>query len=51
MDSSKASTGYELAIRMESILRTHRIELLLYRYALLVRVSNEEGLDRRRIGL
>jgi hypothetical protein len=49
MDPSKASTGYELAGRMESILRAHSVEFLLDGYALLVRVSNEESLDRRRI--
>ena len=46
MDTSEASTGYELTRGMESILRNHSIELLLDRYALLMRVSNKEGLDR-----
>ena len=51
MDTSKASTGYELARGMESILWAHGIELLLDRYALLVRVGNKESLNRRRIGI
>jgi len=51
MDTSKASTGYELARGMESILRAHRIEFLLDRYALLVTMGNKESLDRRRIGI
>jgi hypothetical protein len=51
MDTPEASSRYELAGRMESILWAHSIEFLLDRYTLLMRVSNEEGLDRRRIGI
>jgi hypothetical protein len=51
MDTAEASPRYELAGRMESILRTHCVEFLLDGYALLVRVGNKKALDRRRSGI
>ena len=51
MDTAEASPRYELAGGMESILRSHCEELLLNRDRLLVRMSNQEGLNRWRIGL
>ena len=51
MDPSKASTGYELAGRMESILWTHCIEFFLDSYTLLMRVGNKKTLDWRRSGI
>ena len=51
MDTAEASPRYELAGRMESILRTHCVEFLLDGYALLVRVGNKKTLNRRRSGI
>lgn len=51
MDTTEAATWNELAARMESLFRCHRVELLLDGDTLLVGVSNQERSNRRRIGL
>ena len=51
MDSSEASTGYELTRGMKSILWTHCVEFLLDSDTLLMRVRNKKALNRRRSGI